>query len=385
VKGLFARHQFGGFGPNQLFPDAEPEAVAFAGRRPSRWRDRVRASCPRLPGVYGMADARGEIIYIGKAKNLRARLLSYFRPNSRAPKAGHILHETRLLAWEVGTSEFGALLRELELIRRWQPRFNVKGQPRRPRRVYVCLGRRPAPYAFLAYRPASTAQVVYGPVPAGKTARAAVRYVNDLFRLRDCPQPQTMSFAEENELFPMVRAPGCIRHEIGSCLAPCAAGCSVSDYRAAARAARAFLEGLDTSPVERLERDMHAAGVALQFERAAALRDRWQALHWLTRHLDRLREAGRHSFVYPVVGHDDTELWYLIRRGRVVGALPRPGDDAGRRLAATIIAEAFAPGRVVPGPLTLAETDGVLLVSGWFRRQPAEKQRTLDPATVGLG
>ncbi len=380
MKGLFARHVFTGFGPNQLFRDTMPAAVAVPGRRPSRLRERVRADCPRLPGVYGMADRRGELIYVGKAKDLRARLLSYFRPNSREPKAGHILHETRLLAWEVGSSEFAALLRELELIRRWQPRFNVQGQPRRPRRVYVCLGRQPAPYAFLAARPASTAQVVYGPVPAGHTAREAVRRINDWFRLRDCPQAQSMTFADQHELFPMVRAPGCIRHEIGSCLAPCAAVCTRSDYNAAAHAARGFLEGVDTSPLEILERDMHAAAAAMQFERAAALRDRWQALHWLTRHLARLREAGEHSFVYPVAGREGTEVWYLIRRGRVAAALPKPADDTSRRSAAVLLAEVFAPGRVVPGPLSLAETDGVLLVASWFRRHPEEKRRAFDPA-----
>jgi excinuclease ABC subunit C len=379
VYGLFARHAFTGFGPNHLFPDAVPSAVAVRGRRPSRLRERVRAECPRLPGIYGMVDARGELIYVGKAKELRARLMSYFRPNSREPKAGHILHETRLLAWEVGPSEFDALLRELELIRRWQPRFNVQGQPRRPRRVYVCLGRRPAPHVFLAGRPASTAQAVYGPVPAGRTAREAVRRVNDWFRLRDCPQAQTMVFADQQELFPVLRAPGCIRHEIGGCLAPCAAACTLSDYAAAARAARAFLDGADPSPVESLERDMNAAAAAMQFERAAALRDRWRPLHWLTRHLSRLREAGGHSFIYPVAGHDGTELCYLIRRGRVVAALRRPADDEGRRRAGAELAAALAPGRVVPGPLSLAETDGVLLVAGWFRRRPAERQRAITP------
>jgi excinuclease ABC subunit C len=330
-----------------------------------------------------MADHRGELIYVGKAKDLRARLLSYFRPNSREPKAGHILHQTRLLAWEVGPSEFAALLRELELIRRWQPRFNVQGQPRRPRRVYVCLGRRPAPYAFLAARPASTAQVVYGPVPAGRTAREAVRRVNDWYRLRNCPQAQTMAFADQHELFPLLRAPGCIRHEIGSCLAPCAGACTQRDYTAAAHTARAFLEGADTAPLHALESEMHAAAVAMQFERAAALRDKWQALHWLARHLRRLREAGEHSFVYPVKGHDGTELWYVIRRGRVVAAMPKPDDDDKRRRAASVFAAAFAPGRVLPGPLSLAETDGVLLVASWFRRRPAEKQRVLAPENLG--
>jgi excinuclease ABC subunit C len=371
MPSLFSRPAFTGFGPNRLLPDHVPQ-ISVARGRVARLRKRVRECCPRLPGVYGMLDASGELIYVGKAKNLRVRLLSYFRPKSRELKAGAIMRETRLLAWEVGPSEFGALLRELELIRRWQPRFNVQGQPRRRRRVYVCLGRRPAPHVFLAAKPPTTAQVVYGPIPAGETARAAARRLNDWYRLRDCPQAQTMTFADQGELFPMARAPGCLRAEIGSCLAPCAAACTRHDYGAQVRAARAFLDGSDRTPLETLERDMLEAATALQFERAAALRDKWEALHWLSRHLERLRDAVAQSFVYPVAGHDGTETCYLIRRGRVVAALPRPADDETLRAS-------FSSDRAVPGPLGVAEVDGVLLVASWFRRYPEERKRALTP------
>src|SRR5262249_22653609 len=148
------------------------------------------------PGVYGMVNAIGQLTYVGKAKNLRARLLSYFRPRSRDPKAGRIVHQARELVWETSTSEFAALLRELELIRRWQPRFNVQGQPLRRRRLYVCIGRRPAPYLHLSARPGPRGVACYGPIPASRRARAAVRHLNDLFRLRDCPQSQEMVFAD---------------------------------------------------------------------------------------------------------------------------------------------------------------------------------------------
>src|SRR5262249_26811429 len=150
---------FTGFGPIGLLPAGVLSVIHLVrGRRPSELRAGVRFECPRHPGVYGMVDARGELIYVGKAKCLRTRLLSYFRASSRDPKAGRIREATRLLAWDPAQTEFSALLRELELIRRWQPRFNVQGQPKRKRRTLVCLGRRPAPYAFLA--PRVTASVV---------------------------------------------------------------------------------------------------------------------------------------------------------------------------------------------------------------------------------
>src|SRR5262249_44119779 len=162
-----------------------------------------------------MIAGNGELIYVGKAKSLRGRLLSYFRPRSRGPKAGKILRQARSLVWEVSASEFGALLRELELIRRWRPRWNVQGQPLRRQWAFVCLDGSPAPYAYLSRRHAtrnSTGSARldnpgytrhrFGPIPAGRRAYEAVRQLNDVFRLRDCPQPQEMIYAEEASLFP---------------------------------------------------------------------------------------------------------------------------------------------------------------------------------------
>jgi excinuclease ABC subunit C len=340
----------------------------------------MRRDCPRLPGVYGMIDAGGELIYVGKAKNLRGRLLSYFRPKSRDPKAGRILKNTRTLAWEIAPSEFAALLRELELIQRWQPRFNVQGQPYHRRRVYVCVGRRPAATIFLAKQPPRTAFARFGPVPAGLQAREAVRRLNDWFRLRDCPQAQKMSFADQPELFALPLAAGCIRHEIGTCLGPCVAACSRDDYARNVQAVLAFLRGEDAAPLTAIEREMTAASANLEFERAAALRDKLDSLTRLCDHLRRVREASRHSFVYSVRGHDESELWYLIHGGRVCAVVPSPHDDVSRREAAKVLEAVYQRAQPLSVPPALGEIDGVLLVASWFGRRTEERQRIRKPS-----
>jgi excinuclease ABC subunit C len=379
VKGLFRRQAFTGFGPLGLFPAAPaPPLFAVQGRRPGRLRALVRREAPRRPGVYGMVGADGELIYVGKAKCLRTRLLSYFRPRSRDAKAGQIVQDARVVVWEPGPSEFAALLRELELIRRWRPCRNVQGQPNRRRRGYVCVGRRPAPYVFLAGKPPATAFARFGPVPAGLKAREAVRRVNDWFGLRDCPQAVEMVFADEQELFPLARAPGCLRHGIGTCLGPCAAACTRADYAGHYRAAVAFLEGRDDTPLATLEREMLAAAEATQFERAAALRDRLGSLRWLSEHLARVRQAAQHSFVYPVCSGDGAGTWYLIQRGHVRAAVPAPREGA-RGAAAAALEAVYRKAGELPGPPGLEEIDGVLLVDGWFRRHPEERQRTITP------
>ncbi len=341
---------------------------------------KVRRECPRCPGVYGMLNAKGELIYVGKAKCLRARLLSYFRARSRVPKAGHILGQTSSIAWEASSDEFAALLRELELIRRWRPRFNVQGQPARRRCLYVCLGRQPAPYVFLSRDLPSRVTSSFGPVPANWRAREAVRWLNDWFKLRDCPQSQEMVFADQGELFPLTRAAGCLRYEIGTCVGPCLGACTRRAYMGKVQAARAFLAGTDISILKMLEREMFEASAALEFEQAARTRDKLEMLRWLHERLQRMRHACQEqSFVYLVKGHLARDHWYLIRGGRVIAGMPAPQTAEDEEMAAQAIKAAYRhkiASAAVPCP---DEVDSVLLVSSWFRRHPQERSRLVPP------
>src|SRR5262249_3195067 len=145
------------------------------GKRASRLRKGVRDHAPRTPGVYGMIDDRGRTIYIGKAKNLRARLMSYFREASREAKAGKIIQRTRMLVWEQTGDEFAALLRELELIQTLLPRFNVLGVPGLQRHHYVCVGKSPAPHVYITNRPTGKELGIYGPLVTRYRTDEAVR------------------------------------------------------------------------------------------------------------------------------------------------------------------------------------------------------------------
>jgi excinuclease ABC subunit C len=407
-KGLFQRPAFTGFGPSYLGPPNPPDEIK--GKR-ARLRAGVRNRVPRLPGIYGMVDAAGELIYVGKARSLRSRLLSYFRPGSRDEKAGRIIADARRLVWEVAADEFAALLRELELIRRWQPRCNVQGQPRRRGRAYVCVGRRPAPQVFLSARPPRGLLGCFGPVLGISKGREAVRQLNDWFRLRDCPRSQEMVFADQRELFPLPRTPGCIRSDIGTCLAPCAAACTLEEYTHGYQAALAFLRGEARATLEILEREMTAAARSLAFERAGVLRDRLESLRWLSNHLTRVRQASGLTGVYPLRGHDGSERWYLIQEGLVRAVLPAsqpeprpPGSQpeprppgSGEMVAAMLEGvyrtrgpnqsrdnQSRARKEAVPMCPGLEEIDGVLLVDAWFRRHRDERVRMWSPGNPCL-
>ncbi|MBI3821418.1 MAG: GIY-YIG nuclease family protein [Planctomycetes bacterium] len=369
---LFHDARFLDFGPSNYLPvmAACRTARAEGGKR-SALHTQVRLLAPNQPGVYGMLDGDEQLVYVGKAKSLRTRLLSYFRKKGRPRKAGKIINHARSIVWEVVPSEFASLLRELELIRRWRPRWNVQGQPLRRRLTFLCLARGPAPYLFLSRKITSRVQSAFGPITASQNAIDAVRRLNDWFKLRDCPQPQEMIFPDQGDLFPGVRPAGCLRMEIGTCLGPCTGTCDRRDYNAQARGARAFLSGKDLTPLEEMQAEMQAAALAEQFERAAALRDRWTVLTWLAERLARVRKAQAElSFIYPSAG-----VWYLIHGARVVDAVEAPRDAATRKLAGERI-DALYRGR---SDLldSYEHADGMMIVMQWFRKYPAERKKCL--------
>jgi len=381
MSGLFAQFSFAGFGPDQLHGGGEQPTFEFiAGSKPAVLRKHLRQRCPRQAGVYGMLDRRGALVYVGKAKVLRNRLLSYFRSASRDDKAGRIIARTRAILWEPAPNEFAALIRELELIRRWRPRYNVIGIPGRERYIYLCVGRKPAPYAFATRDPNGKEIACYGPIRGASFTREAARRINDLFGLRDCAQHQPMHFAEQRDLFPILRTPGCIRADLGTCLGPCAGNTTRGTYSRHVRAARDFLDGTDLKPLEKLESDMAKAAEQCQFERAAAIRDRLLPLQWIRQRLDWLQNARQeHSFVYPIVDEDGTGYWYFIHRGRVCKAIPAPHDAASMRVATEAIELVFGSGKSAFEVVPIEQVDHVLLVAAWFRKRPSERERVMKP------
>lgn len=374
---LFPKDVFSGFGTSTSIPIDFPSQLGrVRSRDQKKLRHGVRSRCPKLPGVYGMLGKHGDLIYVGKAKSLRMRLMSYFR-ESRDPKAGKILKHTHTLVWETVPDEFGALVRELELIRLHRPRFNVLGQPGHRRYTYVCLGRSPAPYVYLSRHPNGKEVAIYGPLTSRHFAWEACRRINDWYKLRDCSQKQKMHFAGQMELFAQERTPGCLRADINTCTAPCAGGCQKDQYGDQVKAAKAFLDGRDKRPLNELETAMTEAATALQFERAASLRDRLKDLQWLSDRLNWLRSARTtNTFVYPVNRESGLKVWYFIHRGRVAGACLEPRDSNQKIAAAELMTKVFETETVPYVPAQ--QVDHILLVSAWLRKFPEEHKAVLS-------
>lgn len=373
--------QFDGFGICRLWPRLNPPTTEIVLPVDVRMRRKlIRQHCRSVPGVYGMVDAQGELIYVGKSKALRDRLLSHCSATSPDDKSHRILQRTERLLWEALPDEFAALLRELELIRRWRPRFNVQGQPGRLRRTYLCLGRGPASHAYLASEPSVRTDWLFGPLRGIARWRVAVRYLNDSFQLRDCPDRVPMIFAEQLQLFAQEHVPGCLRHELGTCLAPCAGRCSSRQYADRVRQAVEFLRGEDLSILASLEQAMRDASLRQQFERAATLRDAWHELSSLGEHLQSLRTGQQHySFIYPLAAEGGGQRWYFLHRGRVVAATGAPRDRRTAQRGQRLLERVYHPADLQEPLPGADDLDVLLLVVGWFNRHPGELARTLSP------
>jgi excinuclease ABC subunit C len=350
-------------------------------------RAHVRAGAENRPGVYRMLAADGEVLYVGKSKSVRTRLLSYFRCAYPEEKGARIIREAAHLEWEYAPSEFAALLLELRQIKRWRPRFNVQMKRDAHHWAFIKIARGAAPKLLVVRGGASEeGGVWYGPFQGARRVGEAVRELNDALGLRDCALATPMRFADQRELFTeelvqiAPRGPRCIRHEIRKCLGPCVAGCTHDEYRDRVVLARAFLDGADEAPLDRLRADMLHAAESLQFERAASLRDKLRRLEGLQEQFARLRFAVEElSFLYTVPGHAGDDRVYLVRRGRVRAEMRAPRRAREHARLRELAREVFAPPERRSAAVPTHEVEELLLLSSWFRRFPGELSHTRAP------
>lgn len=342
-------------------------------------RAHVKDTADDRPAVYRMVAEDGEIVYVGKSKRVRSRLLSYFRASFPEDKGARILREAIRIEWEYVPSEFAALLTELRLIKQFRPRFNVMMKNDGRNYCFIKVTRGGAPKLVVVRGPGNDDDsIYYGPFMGAMGVGDAVRELNDVLGLRDCALDQKMHFADQPELFDfMPRTPGCIRFEVRKCLGPCVGGCTVQHYDERVALARAFLEGTDDGPIERLRAEMEAASERLEYERAAVLRDKFRRLEALRTQFGRLRFAIETlSFAYSVPGHDGDDRVYLIRRGRVRAEAPQPRTPADALALMNMIDDVYTPVERDTGQIPTHEIDELLLLSSWFRRFPSELERT---------
>ncbi len=341
-----------------------------------RLRRRVQALAEQRPAVYRMLSDSGRVLYVGKARRLRARLLSYFRASYPEDKAARVLHAAADIQWEYVSSEFAALLTELRTIRRYRPAFNVQ-MNRTRRNVLIKLSAGPAPRLYTGTAVRGDDRCAYGPFSSAPRAHEAVRVLNDLLGLRDCTQKMPLVFDAQSDLFGAAQQAGCIRYELGTCTGPCAGFVSEAEYRRRVETATAFLEGRALAPLDRVIAAMTQASANEDFERAALWRARFEQLEWLLAATSRARTAvDLFTFVFHDAGPFGEERAWIIRQGVVRAVYPWPGTPIEREAFRAVVRGELDRPMPTSWPLPLERIDEILLVMSWFRRHPDALRRT---------
>jgi excinuclease ABC subunit C len=352
----------------------------------------VRQGVENRPGVYRMLGPTGTVIYVGQSRVLRTRLLSYFRAKGRRNKAARILRHAFHIEWEYTNTEFGALLRELRLIKQYRPHFNTMMVMDEWPRAYVALTGGTVPgLRVVARSDDPSAVALFGPFRRVARVRDAVRALAEATGMRDCTLEDTVRGAGANRGSALwfstdptakpkssarSRAPGCLRHDLGTCAGPCIGAGNPLLYREAANDIRTFLEGRSDVPVRLLEDAMQQAAEDLAFEKAGVLRDRLELVRWLHERVQHFHaNVDRLTFRYHAFGHADTEWVYLIRRGTVRAEVRAPSTDDERAAFDALVTRVYEGADPSGADVPTHDLDEFYLVASWFRRRPEEKKR----------
>ncbi|MFN3645301.1 MAG: excinuclease ABC subunit UvrC [Gemmobacter sp.] len=219
------------------------------------------------PGVYRMLNAANEVLYVGKARNLKARVSNYARPSGHSGRIARMIHETAAMMFLTTRTEVEALLLEQNLIKQLKPRYNVLMRDDKSFPNILISGNHDFPQIAKHRGKRSAPGHYYGPFASAGAVNRTLNQLQKVFLLRSCSDTVFSS-----------RTRPCLLHQIRRCSAPCTGEIGKEDYAALVSDAQRFLEGKTTHVQAELAAQMQAAAEAMEFERAAALRDRIRAL-----------------------------------------------------------------------------------------------------------
>lgn len=269
------------------------------------------ASLTKKPGVYRMLDADGGTLYVGKARNLRSRVTSYFRASGLSAKTMALVSKVNDIQVTVTQSETEALLLEQSLVKEERPPYNVvlrddKSYP------YICLTGHAEFPRLTFHRGAKRPDARYfGPFPSAYAVRDSLNILQKLFQLRSC----------EDGFF-RNRSRPCLQYQIKRCSGPCVGLIDPEQYADDVRLAVLFLEGSSQSVLDELKRKMDGAAARLEFERAAKYRDQ----------VSQLRRVQENQYVHGA--HGDADIFAIAMEAGfacVQGLFVRDGRVLGQR------------------------------------------------------
>lgn len=273
---------------------------------------KLRQVLPQGPGVYLFKDVSGAVIYVGKAKNLKKRVLSYFTAHIDPPyKTTLMMKRAFGVDFLVTSTEQEAFILESNLIKKFMPRYNII---LRDDKQYPCLRlniREPYPRLRIIRKIKKDGALYFGPFSSAHSVRSTLKLIDRVFKLRKC----------KSKALPKRSRP-CINYQMGQCLGPCTHDMPGSKYREIVHQVRLFLEGRNSELIERLKKDMAAASSQMDFEKAAGLRDQIRAIE---KTVERQYVVSQRLEDQDIIGLAQKDRFYrivilFVRKGYLMGS-----------------------------------------------------------------
>jgi len=271
-------------------------------------------SIPELPGSYQFKDVHGRVIYVGKASNLRQRLSNYFQdPAQLHPRTAQMVSTAETVEWVTVRNEVEALILEFSLIKQHHPRFNVRLRDDKSYPFLAVTTDEVWPRAVVMRGRTRKGTRYFGPYPHAYAIRDTLDLLLRTFPIRTCSPGK---FNQHNKL-----GRPCLLFHIEKCSGPCVGEVSQVDYSLMVKDFCDFLDGDTDEVIAKLQQDMSDASAALEYEKAARLRDR---LHSVSKAIEKQQIVGEKSEDIDLIGIAQDELEaaiqiFYVRKGRVVG------------------------------------------------------------------
>lgn len=231
----------------------------------------ILKTIPSDPGVYQYFDDKGEIIYVGKAKNLKRRVLSYFNKQQQSRKVSVLVSRIADIRFTVVSSEMEALLLENNFIKRYKPRYNIllKDDKTYP---WICIKNERFPRVFLTRKKVNDGSIYFGPYPSVMTAKTLLEMLRQLYPIRNCKLILRQENIDNGHYRP------CLEYHIGNCLAPCDGSIDEEEYREMILNIKKVIKGNIQEVLKDLKAQMMDHASKLEFEKAQVIKEKYELL-----------------------------------------------------------------------------------------------------------
>lgn len=320
---------------------------------------------PDKPGVYLMKDETGTVIYVGKARVLKNRVRQYFQASAaHTPKVAAMVAKVKEFEYIVTDTELEALILECNLIKDKKPRYNILLKDDKSYPYIKITMNEEYPRIFMTRRKEKDGARYFGPYSNVISVRETINLIKKVFPIRTCKRVLPRDIGKGRP---------CLNYHIGQCLGPCSGKVGVEEYRAVVRDICSFLDGKQDEIISRIEQQMHEAADRLEFERAAALRNKLTGLRHITQEQKVLSVAGRdQDFIGFAANSTDTcAQIFFVRGGKLLGRefyiIEGNGEAELTETASSFLKQFYGTADIIPSEIVIpVDIEDKELVEDWL-------------------